>query len=107
MIFMPTDEDLDKLTYFELLVEKNKIVDYLKHFEDDIEMKDPDWRYNPGPDVRYQEYLDYLGRLAPKLAKAFNAEYEWGEKNIDDYYKEMEKHKKENFKNAQSDILDR
>ena len=101
MMITPSEEELNKLTYFELLVEKNRIVSYIKHFEDDITMKDPDWCGNPSPDVQYQVYLDYLGILAPILSRKFNEEYEFGTKNISDYYKDMKRNKKENFKNCQ------
>ena len=74
--------------------------------EDDITMKDPDWCGNPSPDVQYQVYLDYLGILAPILSRKFNEEYEFGTKNISDYYKDMKRNKKENFKNCQPKLYE-
>jgi len=33
--------------------------------------------------------LEALGLIAPMLSKAFNREYEWGEKDMEDYGGEM------------------
>ena len=76
-------------TYFELLKLKNELVQEITEFENDIEMKNPEWGINPSPDVHYQWNLEFLGKVASMLQEAFNEEYEWGEKSISDYYKDM------------------
>lgn len=81
--------DYENATYFELLKLKNDLIQRISDFEKDYDMKNLEWGIEPSPDVHYQWNLEVLGKLAPMLQKAFNKEYEWGEKNISDYYKEM------------------
>ena len=61
----------------------------ISKFEHDYDMEDPDWNICPKLDVRYQWNLEALGLIAPLLSKAFNREYEWGEKDIEEYGGEM------------------
>ena len=92
MILMPREEDLEKLTYEELLAEKNYIIRYITEFERDFDMKNLVWDCKPGPDVHYQVFLDYLGILGPMLSKKYNREYVFGDKN---YYEEMKQKNKQ------------
>lgn len=81
--------DYENATYFELLKLKNDLVQRISDFEKDYDMKNLKWGIDPSPDVHYQWNLEVLGKLAQILQEAFNKEYEWGEKNTSDYYKEM------------------
>ena len=78
-------EQFENASYQEILKVKNGLVSDISKFEHDYDMEDPDWNICPKPDVGYQWYLEALGLIAPMLSKAFNREYEWGEKNIEDY----------------------
>lgn len=81
----------ENASYLELLKLKNELVQCITEFEQDYDMEEPGWEEKPGPDVHYQWNLEVLGKVAPMLKEAFNREYEWGEKTISDYYKDMEK----------------
>ena len=76
-------------SYLELLKLKNELVQCIEEFEKDYYQEEHVWTISPTPDVHYQWNLDVLGRVAPMLREAFNREYEMGDKNIADYYKEM------------------
>lgn len=91
MMMMTPQEELEKLSYKELLERKNKIILFLTEFESDFDMDKLEWNVNPKPDVQYQVYLEELGRIAPLLAAAFNEEYESGEKDMKEYYEDMKK----------------
>ena len=81
----------ENASYFELLKLKNELIQNITDFEKDFDMKDSGWECKPSPDVHYQWNLEVLGKVAQMLQEAFNKEYEWGEKTISDYYKEMKK----------------
>ena len=91
MMMMTPLEDLEKLSYRELLERKNEINSYITEFENDFDMKKLGWNIHPKPDVRYQVYLEELGRIAPLLAAAFNKEYEMPVKDMKEYYEDMKK----------------
>ena len=82
----------ENASYFELLKLKNELVQEIAEFENDIEMKNPEWGINPSPDVHYQWNLEVLSKISAMLQEAFNKEYILGEKNNTDYYKEMKEH---------------
>ena len=86
MMCMPTVEELEKLSYKELLAERKRIMQYITEFEEDYDMRNLDWECHPMPDARYQSYLDFLGILCTIISKKFNEEYIWGTKNVTDYY---------------------
>lgn len=94
MILMPTTEELKKLSYKELIAERDSILRYINDFERDFNMKNLVWGCKPSPDVHYQVYLDYLGELCPIISEKFNSEYEFGSKTIFDYYEEMKESNK-------------
>ncbi len=75
-------EQFENASYQEILKVKNELVSEISKFEHDYDREDPDWYVCPKPDVRYQWSLEVLGLIAPLLSKAFNSEYEWGEKDI-------------------------
>ena len=81
--------EYENASYSELLKLKNELVQKIAEFESDFDMKDSGWAWKPSPDVHYQWNLEVLGKVASMLQEAFNEEYEWGEKSISDYYKDM------------------
>ena len=82
-------EQFKNASYQEILKVKNELVSDITKFEHDYDMEDPDWEVKPGPDVHYQWSLKALGLIAPLLSNAFNREYEWGEKDMEEYGREM------------------
>ena len=84
-------EQFKNASYQEILKVKNELVSDITKFEHDYDMENPDWEVCPKPDVGYQWNLEALGLIVPLLSKAFNSEYEWGDKDIDDYFCEMRK----------------
>ena len=53
--------------------------------------EESDWESSTGSDVGYQLNVELPGLLAPLLKESFNKEYEWGEKDMDEYGREMRK----------------
>ena len=94
MMIMTPQEELEKLTYKELLKKKNEIISFVTEFEIDFNMDKLEWNMNPKPDVQYQVCLEELGRIAPLMSAAFNDEYESTEKDMKDYYEDMARLKK-------------
>ena len=82
-------DQYEKASYLDILKFKNELVESITKFEHDFDRKDPDWKFAPGPDVQYQWNLEALGFIASMLSKAFNKEYETGDKVIFDYGKDM------------------
>ena len=82
-------EQFKNASYQEILKVKNELISEITKFEHDYDREDPDWEAKPGPDVHYQWNLEALGLIAPMLSEAFNREYEWGEKDISDFGREM------------------
>ena len=82
-------EQFKNASYQEILKVKNELVSDISKFEHDYDREDLDWNICPKPDVRYQWNLEALGLIASMLSKAFNREYEWGEKDMEDYGREM------------------
>ena len=41
-----------------------------------------EWGIHPQPDVRYQMYLEYLGKLCELMQKKYNEEYVWGDRSL-------------------------
>ena len=84
-------EQYKNASYIELLKIKNELVSCISDFEHDFDKEKLVWDISPGPDVGYQWNLEVLGLIAPMLSEAFNREYEWGEKDMDDYMGDMRK----------------
>ena len=82
-------EQYKNASYIELLRFKNELVSCISDFEYDFDKEELVWDINPGPDVGYQMNLELLGLIAPILKEAFNREYEWGNKDMDDYLNDM------------------
>ena len=85
-------DQYENASYLDILKFKNELVESITKFEHDFDRNDPDWKFAPGPDVQYQWNLEALGWIASMLAKAFNREYESGEKDTYDYGKDMKIH---------------
>ena len=75
--------------YLELLKIKKDLLSSISEFEHDYDTNSLDWNVCPGPDVQYQWNLEVLGLIAPMLSQAFNKEYEWGVKDVSDYWDDM------------------
>ena len=84
-------EQYKNAPYLELLKIKNELISYISEFEHDYYKKKLDWKVCPSPDVHYQWNLEVLGLIAPMLSEAFFNEYEWLEKSLSDYRKDMRK----------------
>ncbi|WP_156003237.1 hypothetical protein [Treponema bryantii] len=82
-------EQFENASYQEILKVKNELISEISKFEHDYDMVDSDWNICPKPDARYQWNLEALGLIASILSKAFNREYEWGEKAMEEYGGEM------------------
>ena len=82
-------EQYKNASYLELLRFKNELVSCISDFEHDYYKEECCWESSPGPDVGYQMNLELLGLIAPMLKEAFNREYEWGDKDMDDYLDDM------------------
>lgn len=82
-------DQYENASYLDILKFKNELVESITKFEHDFDRKDSDWKFAPGPDVQYQWNLEALGFIASMLSKAFNKEYETGDKVIFDYGKDM------------------
>lgn len=75
---------LDGASLQELIDERNGLIEFIRSFEEnciDFEaqklLQDGDeWMICPGPDVRYQMYLEYLGKVCAVIRERFNREYE-------------------------------
>lgn len=82
-------EQFENASYQELLKIKNDLVKSISDFEHDYDMKLEEWMERPNAEVHYQWNLEVLGLIASMLHEAFNKEYEQGEKNMEDYYRDM------------------
>ena len=71
-------------TFEQLIAEKDLLVSEIKELENivfDSEKKSEEWNVRPGPDVRYQIYLEYLAELCNFLKEKYSNEIVW---NMDD-----------------------
>ena len=91
MIEITPQEELEKLSYKELLERKNNMFSFITEFENDFEMEKFRWDIHPKPNIIYQVYLEELGRILPLLAETFRKEYVMSDKDMKDYYKDMKK----------------
>ena len=85
-------EKWEKLSYPELIRERDKLIRYIRKYEKKElagDRSDPEWRYCPSPDVQYQVHFDYLAVLCGLMKAKYNSEYVWGDRTLkDDYDKE-------------------
>jgi len=83
--------EYENANYLDLLKLKNELVQCITDFETDYDKEDAGWGCISSPDVHYQWNLEVLGKVCCLLKEAFNREYEWGDKDISDYYEDMKK----------------
>ena len=91
MMIMKLREDFEKLSYRELLKKKNEINSFITKFETDFNITKIYLNICPKLDAQFQFYLEEIGKFAPLLAKVCNEEYEWDDKDIRYYFKDMKK----------------
>ena len=56
-------EKWEKLSYPELIRERDKLIRYIRKYEKKEmagDRSDPEWRYCPSPEVKYQMHFEYL-----------------------------------------------
>ena len=73
--------------YDVLIEERSRLIEYLVQYEKNEKAGDrtsEDWMKHPGPDVRYQMYLDYLSELCQLMREKYNEDYVWGDKCLSD-----------------------
>ena len=78
-------EEVKRMSYLELMAERERLIGYLHKFETDEiagDRSDPAWRICPKPDVRYQLYFDYLSVLCRVMRERYNQEYVWGQRTL-------------------------
>ena len=78
-------ERWEKLSYLELIKERDRLIRFLRHFEKKElagDRSDPEWKYCPSPDVQYQMNLEYLATLCGIMQEKYNTEYVWGGRTL-------------------------
>lgn len=78
-------EKWEKLSYLELIKERDRLIRFLRHFEKKElagDRSDPEWKYHPSPDVQYQVYFEYLAVLCGIMKEKYNTEYVWGGRTL-------------------------
>jgi len=85
MMLSPKNLEDEYLTmsYEELLEEKQSLLDYIYRFESG-NIDKYEWNICPGPDVQYQMNLEYLGVLAPIIAKKYRDKRDMEEEMVED-----------------------
>lgn len=74
-------EEHEKDTFEDLIKEREELIESIKYleklaFSDDRTSEE--WMLHPGPDVRYQEKLNYLAELCNFMSEKYNREIVWG-----------------------------
>ena len=80
-------DELKNAEYLQLIEERNRLVTYIREYEEkDIkgDRSGEEWSISPGPDVRYQVYLQYLSKLCGFMYEKYNQEYVWGDRKLSD-----------------------
>ena len=78
-------ERWEKLSYLELIKERDELICSLQDFEKKEmagDRSDPEWKYCPSPDVRYQMNFDYLADICRIMHEKYNDEYVWGGRTL-------------------------
>ena len=74
-------ETVKGYSFPQLIAEKDSLIIKIKELEKIVyenDRTDPQWNVDPGPDVRYQVYLEYLSVLCGFLKEKYNSEIVWG-----------------------------
>ena len=66
-------DNLKDKTYEELLVERDRLLDEIKSFEQSSNETIIPIVVTPGPDVKYQVYLDYLSELCKLIKEKYRS----------------------------------
>ena len=69
--------------------ERDKLIRYIRKFEKKElagDRSDPEWRYCPSPEVKYQMHFEYLEALCGIMREKYNSEYVWGGRKLKDDY---------------------
>ena len=64
-------------TFEELIKERDSLIEDIRELEKLVYTEDrssEEWRFNPGPDVRYQMDLDYLSKLCEFISQKYCCE---------------------------------
>ena len=80
-------EQMKDYAYPELIRERDELIRYIQEFEKKEmagDRSDPEWRYSPSPDVRYQMHLEYLAKLCGIMHEKYNDVYVWGGRTLKD-----------------------
>jgi len=64
--------------YVELLPIRDVLLQDIRLFEESMGKEDDAVHIHPSPEVIYQMYLQYLGKLCVLIAEKYNEEYVWG-----------------------------
>ena len=73
-------------TFEQLINERDSLIDEIRDLEKivyDNDRSDHAWEIHPGPDVRYQVYLEYLSAVCDFIKDKYNTEIVWGESSVD------------------------
>jgi hypothetical protein len=76
--------DHENDSFEELIKERDYLAKEIKKLEKIVysdEKKDSSWLVKPGPDVRYQMYLEYLAKLCKFISTKYNEEIVWEKKH--------------------------
>lgn len=68
-------------SFEQLIKERNNLVSEINKLEKivfDENKTDQVWMIHPGPDVKYQMYLEYLAELCKFMQKKYNKKVVWG-----------------------------
>lgn len=71
--------------YLDLIKERNELLRFITEYEAKEMSGDrsgAEWDITPGPDVRYQMYLEYLGKLCALMQEKYSEEYVWGDRTL-------------------------
>ena len=80
-------EQFKNAEYLDLIEERDSLLAFIKDYEiKDIagDRSGEEWGIHPQPNVRYQEYLEYLSELCKLMKQKYSADYVWGDRKLKD-----------------------
>ena len=69
-------------SFEQLIKTRDELIESIKDLEKIVYEKEkmgPAWGIHPGPDVKYQIYLEYLSELCKLIKEKYNTEIVWEE----------------------------
>ncbi len=78
-------EEYENASYPELIKMRDRLIRDLRRFEKNEmagDRSDPEWKYCPGPEVRYQMNLEYLAGICTLMKERYNENYVWGNRTL-------------------------